>query len=314
MIRGIRMSRVAFGCAAIGGYDYGAVSDEQSSRALWAALEQGITTFDVADVYGFGHAERLLGEVFRGRRKDIIIATKVGVRWDADGRTWRDLRPDYLREAVRQSLARLQTDYVDLLQLHWPSPEHPPEAAVEALDQLRTEGLVRAVGCCNFSSALLDRAALGGAVDSIQLPLSLVQRDSEPVLSYARERFRMGVLVYNALAQGLLTGKYDRTSTFTGTDLRQRSVLFADRERERGLRVVAALRAVGARRGRTPAQVAIRWLLDHPDVDIVLAGAKSEAQVEENAGATGWTLDFHERTELATAAAALADVPLTENP
>lgn len=287
---GIEVSRIGFGCAAIGGYDYGPATDHESIRAVRAALDAGITLFDVADVYGLGRAETVLGRALGKDRHKAIIATKVGIRWDEGGRTWRDLSADYLHMAVNASLSRMGTDYLDIVQIHWPVDGQAMDGSVEILERLRSEGRIRAVGCCNFSLEQIESAGTGGQLSTLQLPFSLGQLEARSTLNMARSGLGMATLAYNVLAQGIFTGKIDRHTRFEGTDLRSRSSLFEGGAIERNLRIVDVLRVIGERINATPAQVAIRWVLEQGDVDCALAGARSPAQVAENAAAADLAL------------------------
>ncbi len=309
---GLRVSRIGFGCAAMGGYDYGAADERASVRAVHRALELGITLFDTADVYGFGHAEEVLGRALEGRADEVVVATKVGVRWDASGRTRRDLSPGYVVEAVEASLERLRMERIDLLQLHWPDPATPLEDTLAAVERLREAGKVLHAGCCNFSAAQVERGQRAARLDSLQVPYSLAERHHEPAVHAASARHGMAVMAYNALAQGLFTGRYGRDSVFAGTDLRRRSPLFRGEALERNLTILDRLREVAVGRGRTPAQVAVRWLLDAPGVSCVLTGIRTARQAEENAAAAGWSLDEDERAYLEgarPAAAAAGAIP-----
>ncbi|HEX6750219.1 MAG TPA: aldo/keto reductase [Longimicrobium sp.] len=295
---GVRVSRIGFGCAAMGGYDYGAADDRASIGAVHRALELGISLFDTADVYGLGHAEEVLGRALAGRRDEAVVATKVGVRWDASGRTRRDLSPGYVAQAVEASLRRLRMERIDLLQLHWPDPETPLEDTLGAAERLREAGKVAVLGCCNFDAALVERGQRAARLESLQLPYSLAERGHEAVIHLAAHGHGMAVMTYNALAQGLFTGKYGRGSAFEGTDLRQRSPLFRGEALERNLATLDRLREVAAAHGKTPAQTAVRWLLDAPGVAVVLTGVRTARQAEENAAATGWSLSDDERAYL----------------
>ena len=300
----IPASRLGFGCAAIGGYDYGAVRDDESILAVQRALDAGITLFDTADVYGLGHAEQILGRGLGRRRPEVIIATKVGVRWDDGGRTVRDLTPAYLESALEASLRRLGVDCISLYQMHWPDPRTPIDATLETLDRFRQHGKIRWIGCCNVDIAAIDRAQRACRVDAVQLPFSLVDRAHETTLQHAHATHGMLVTVYNALAQGLLTGKYDAASRFGSDDLRSRSDLFHGPRLEDGLEALARVRVLAARRGRTPAQIALRWAAEQPFVDAVLAGMKTPAQVDENRSAFGWDVDTDDLIQLGAAQAA----------
>lgn len=296
---GPRVSRVGFGCAAIGGYDYGAVDDATSRDAIHAALDSGITLFDAADVYGLGHAEQVLGDAIAAARpSEIVLATKVGVRWDDAGRTRRDLSPSWIRRAAEGSLRRLRVECIDLYQLHWPDPVTPIADSMEAMLSLRAEGKIRHIGCCNFDVSLVSEAARHGALASNQLPYNVAERSSEGAVQVCWTQLGVATLAYNVLGHGLFSGKFAPGASFHGTDLRRRSPLFADTVLPSYLQLVERIREVGARCGRTPAQVAIRWALDQSGVGVALTGAKRAAQIRENAGGCDWSLPAQERHAL----------------
>ncbi len=295
---GIRLSRIGFGSAAIGGYDYGAVRDAESIEAVRRALDSGITLFDTADVYGLGHSESILAQGLGDHRKDAVIATKVGVRWDGQGRTTRCLRPDYIRQAAEASLRRLGIDCIPIYQIHWPDADTPLEDSVGELLRLQEEGKVRWLGLCNADQNYIDRAQLAGRLETLQVPFNMAQPEQAETMRYARGQHAMLVMAYNVLAQGLFTGKYGASTTFEGTDLRRRSALFTGELHQRGLSALDRLTAVGERHGRKPGQIALRWVLDQPIVDIALAGMKSRAQVDENGMAADLRLTESDRAEL----------------
>jgi aryl-alcohol dehydrogenase-like predicted oxidoreductase len=286
----LRVSRIGFGCAAIGGYDYGAVDDHASIRAVRKALDHGITLFDTADVYGFGHAEEVLGRALGDRRRDVVVATKFGVRWDTLGRRVRDIRPEWARMALENSLRRLRLECIPLYQIHGPDGVTPIGEILAVLETFRKEGKIRHIGCCNYRLDALKRTPERVRVESFQVPYSLAEREWEAEIRYARDHLNMSILAYNALAQGLLTGKYDRHSQFSGTDLRQRSRLFQGETFAKNLRILDHVRAVASRRRCSPAQVAIRWILETQPNSVVLAGMKHETQVEENCSTLNWHL------------------------
>jgi aryl-alcohol dehydrogenase-like predicted oxidoreductase len=287
---GLRFSRVGLGCAAIGGYDYGPTDDRESLAAVKTALDAGVTCFDTADVYGLGHAEAVLRRALGAGARDVLVATKVGVRWDGAGRTARDLSPGWVVQALEGSLRRLDLDCIPLYQLHWPDPTTPIEETMRTLERCREAGKVLHLGCCNFPLDLVEAAQAIGRLESVQLPFSLGQREWAGVAQACDSRFGMSVLCYNPLAQGLFGGRYGRASTFGVDDLRSRSVLFQGERLEHNLTIVERLRVVAGRLGRSPAEVAIRWVLEQPAVACAIAGAKRPAQVVENVRATGWRL------------------------
>lgn len=295
---------VVFGAWAIGGWNWGGSDDDEAVRAIHAALERGMTAIDTAPVYGFGHSERVVGRALRGNRQRALVFTKVGLRWDdergefyfqatdADGKTLRvhrNLRPWSITHEVEQSLKRLDTDHIDLIQVHWPDPQTPIEQTLDALLQLRQQGKVREIGVSNFAPRLLDQtsAALGEIpLASTQPRYSLVHREIEAdVLPWCR-RYDVGAIVYSPLEQGLLTGKVTAARTFAENDGRHKRGTFTPENRARVNDVLArVVKPIADHHRATLAQVAIAWTLAQPGVSAAIVGARTVAQVEENAGA-----------------------------
>jgi myo-inositol catabolism protein IolS len=291
-------SRIGFGCAAIGGYDYGAVDDDQSRSAIRAAIDSGINLFDTADVYGLGHSETILSDALGADRKHVIVASKGGVTWDNAGRTSYSLSPDYLRTALEASLTRLRLDCIPLYQLHWPDGVTPLSDAIDTLLRAREQGKIQHIGVCNVPARELLELGLLQYVDTLQLPYSLLERQHDESLQLCAEHSILA-LCYNVLGQGMLTGKFTRDSKFEGTDLRKRSALFREPNLSRGLLVVEALRDIAARSDAHPSQVAVKWVLDRWPTAIALTGIKNQLQVAENvaAGAVELTVADADRLE-----------------
>ena len=299
---GLEVSRVGFGCWAIGRSGWGAVDDSESIEAIRCALQLGVTLFDTADVYGLGHSESILGRALGADRGKVIVSTKVGVRWTPEGRTFRDSTPVWIRQAIDDSLRRLNTDYIDLCHIHWPDPQTAIEDTLDAMDTARRAGKIRWVASSNFPRALFQRARLYLPLVSNQLPFNVLDRvqveqfvDPPPP--------PCPVLAYGPLAQGLLTGKYDQTVMFPPTDVRSRTGYFDRGKLSDHLRSVQNLAAVAARARRRPAQVAIRWVLDTPGIACAIVGAKRVEQVHENAG-IDFALDADGRAALSAISAA----------
>ncbi len=261
---------LGFGAWAVGGAGWGAPGpDDAAAReaAVRHALERGVTFFDTAPSYGSGASESLLGQVLRGRRDTVAIATKVGPR-------------DDVRASLDGSLRRLGTEYVDLIQLHealdgW-------EARLEALAGLHAQGKARAIGLCNATHLQLRRARDIASITTYQGPYNLLDRDVEQrELPLCRD-LGLGFLAYQPLASGLLTGKYSAPPAFGDGDHRRGIYWFRGAEFERRRRVIARLEGVAQREGLTLAALALAWVYSQPGVSVVLAGARSAAQVDEN--------------------------------
>ena len=284
------------GCNNFGmGLDYA-----RSEAVVRAALDAGINFFDTADIYGGTKSEEFLGRALAGQRHAVVLATKFGMPVDEQRK---GARPAYVRQAVDDSLRRLATDRIDLYQLHQPDPATPIGDTLGALDELVRAGKIREIGCSNFSVAQLREAeaavATGGArFVSVQNEYSLLHREPEHEVLAECERLGIGFLPYFPLASGLLTGKYSRgVSPPAGTRLSHgwaASRFLTDDRLER----VDALRTFAESRGRSVLDLAMSWLLRHPVVASVIAGATSPEQVGANVQAVSWRLTDAELDEI----------------
>ena len=295
-IGGLSASRIGFGCAPMGGFDYGPVDDAVSIEAVHAALDGGINFFDVADVYGFGRAEEVLGRALAGRR--AVIATKFGLEWGS-GSVRRDASAAYVARAVDASLARLQVEVIDLYQIHWPDPDTPLYETAGALVRLREAGKIREIGCCNFSLAQLQELHALVPVAAYQAPLNLLCRGiEEDVLPWC-DANGVSVLAHSVLARAVLAGRRD--ANFEENDTRPRSRYFVP-SAEKEL-VIETMGSVAAMTGRSLANIASRWVLDR-GAAVALIGMKTPEQVREHLRAADWALDaeaFASLTEVSAA-------------
>lgn len=289
---GLAVSATGLGCNNLGRARTVAQTLEGSRAVVEAALDAGITLFDVADIYGnpAGRSEELLGECLGRRRPDVVVATKFGM--DAQGANGPDFGARgsrrYVRAAVEASLRRLGTDWIDLYQLHQPDPLTPIEETLAALDELVAVGKVRYIGHSNFSGYQLAdadwtaRTAHRTPFVSAQNEYSLLQRDIERDLGPAADHFEVGILPFFPLANGLLTGKYTRGDAPAGTRLtaiKPQLLESAPWDQLEALQQFADQRAVGM------LDVAFGWLLSRPQVSSVIAGATTPEQVRANAAA-----------------------------
>ncbi len=296
----IEVSVVGLGCNNFG------ILDLESSRAVIdRALTQGITLFDTADIYGNrGGSEAQLGEILGARRKNIVLATKFGMAMDDLTDTARASR-SYIMAAPEASLKRLRTDYIDLYQLHTPDPKTPMEETLRALDDLVKQGKVRAIGCSNLPAAgIRDAAAISRNVGltsfvTAQDEYSLVVRDAERELIPEIDTQKMSLLPYFPLASGLLTGKYHHGREIPPGTRYARGTRFSDRYmNEANWAIVERLRAFCETRGRTLLELAFAWLLSHPSLASVIAGATKPEQIEANIRAAEWELTPDEVAEV----------------
>jgi aryl-alcohol dehydrogenase-like predicted oxidoreductase len=294
---GLAVSAVGLGCNSLGKKGTATADLEGSRTVVDAALDAGVTLFDVADIYGSpaGASEEMLGAALGSRRADVVVATKFGM--DARGANGSDFGARgsrrYVRVAVENALRRLRTDWIDLFQLHQLDPLTPLEETVTALDELVTEGKVRYVGHSNLTGwQLADadwtaRSAGRTPFVSAQNEYSLVNRAVEAELLPAAEAFGVGFLPYYPLASGLLTGKYTQGVTPEGTRLSRPGALAAA-----PWEALGKLQAFADERGVTMLDVAVGWLLARPQVASVIAGATRPEQVRANVAAgTAWTPD-----------------------
>jgi aryl-alcohol dehydrogenase-like predicted oxidoreductase len=300
-IGSLQVSAVGLGCN-----NFGMRIDEATSAAVVrAALDAGITFFDTADVYAEGKSEEFLGRALGRRRADVAVATKFG---HSRGHPDRGAHPDYVHRAVEASLRRLGTDVIDLYQLHTPDPRVPIADTLGALDELVKAGKVREIGCSQFSVALLreaEDAVKPGAARfvSVQNEYSLLRREPEHgVLQYCKEH-GMAFLPFFPLASGLLTGKYRKGKGVPEgsriADWFEGKISTADLDRIEGLIAFAETR------GHTILDLAFSWLLAHPVVASVIAGATTPEQVRANVAAA-WRLTKQEMAEIDRIAPAAA--------
>ncbi len=287
----LQVSRVGFGCCPLGGHDWGTVDQEEILRAAHLALDDGINLFDTADVYGLGRSEEALARVLAVRRGDAVVATKFGVR-HAGGKTWFDNSPGWIRQACEDSLRRLSTDVIDVYQVHYWDAVTDWDDIFATLEELRSQGKIRWVGISNVPESMLALRNLPDFVVSFQMQHSLVDRDNELFIGQVQRQWGLSFWSWGSLAQGLLSGKYAPGQTFGDDDRRSRLVYenFHGAKAEANQTALVRLRATAERLGRTPAQVAIRFLLSTVPHSLALTGVKSVAQVKENAGALGWAL------------------------
>ncbi|MBG6225635.1 aryl-alcohol dehydrogenase-like predicted oxidoreductase [Arthrobacter sp. CAN_A2] len=302
---GLSVSTVGLGCNNLGRAGTTSESQEGTDAVVHAAIDAGITLFDVADMYGKapGVSEVQLGKALRTRRDDVVLATKFGLDMDGvNGPDWgaRGSRR-YIIRAVEASLRRLDTEWIDLYQYHAPDARTPIEETLAALDDLVTSGKVRYLGHSNFAGWQIAEAEFtarsGGYTPfiSAQNPYNLLDRRLEREVVPAVEAYGLGILPYFPLANGLLTGKYRRNEVPAGSRLthsRKNVLETADWDQ------LEAFTAFAAERELTEVQVAFSWLAAQPSVGSVIAGATSPEQVRQNAAAADWTPSDDDLTEL----------------
>ncbi|MFD2191457.1 aldo/keto reductase [Pistricoccus aurantiacus] len=297
----ITASRIGLGTWAMGGWMWGGTDDDQAVRTIHAALDQGVTLIDTAPVYGFGHAEEVVGRAVTesGKRDALVLATKVAMEWDAQENVMRNASASRIEKEVEDSLRRLQTDIIDLYQVHWPDPLVPMEETARAMERLYRDGKIRAIGVSNFSPEQCDAFREVAPLHSVQPPLNLFERGAEQdIIPYAK-RHDMTMLTYGALCRGLLTGKMHEDSTFEGDDLRNSDPKFQSPRFAQYLAAVEALDQFAQERyGKRVLELAVRWLLDRHDNGVALWGARRPDQVEPIAAIDDWRLENADLDEI----------------
>ena len=306
-IGSLQVSVVGLGCNNFGWR----LDADATAKVVHGALDAGVNFLDTADIYGGTKSEEYLGRALRGHREQAVVATKFGMKVD-DQR--HGAKPAYVRQAAEDSLRRLGTDYIDLYQLHQPDPETPMADTLAALGELVKAGKVREIGCSNFSAQQIREAEAalppGGAhFVSVQNEYSLLHRDPEREVLPECGRSGLTFLPYFPLANGLLTGKYRAGRPAPQGTRISTQERFGKLLNQRNLELVEGLIRFAESRGHTILELAFSWLLAHPVVASVIAGATSEQQVRSNAGAAGWKLT---PADLAEVDRILRQPPLSE--
>ena len=291
---GLRLSRVGLGTWAMGGGWWGPSDRQESYTTIRKAIDLGITTFDTAPIYGLGVSEEVLGQAIKdsGCRDRVVLATKAGLEW-TNNKVVRNSSLPRLAQELEDSLRRLQTDVIDLYQIHWPDPLEPIEETAAFLGQLLQQGKIRAIGVSNFSPEQMDRFRQVAPLHTAQPPYNLFERQIEAeVLPYCREH-GIHTLVYSPLCRGLLSGRMTPQTTFPPGDMRAGiDPRFVEPRYSQYLKAAEALsRFAQDRYGKTLAQLAVRWLLDQPGVSVALWGARKPHHLEAISGLWGWSLD-----------------------
>ncbi|MGH8046467.1 MAG: aldo/keto reductase [Chthoniobacterales bacterium] len=295
----VEITPVVFGAWAAGGWMWGGNERSDSVAAIRASIEAGVTSIDTAPIYGQGLSEEIVGEAIRDfPRAELQILTKCGLRWDIeageyffesegnDGRpvhTYRYAARDSVIAECEASLQRLGTDYLDLLQLHWPDPTTPIAETMEALATLVNQGKVRAVGVSNYSLAQMKEAEQTISLSSNQMPYSMVLREIESdLVPYCIEHGK-GILAYSPLQRGVLTGKYKPGHRFNRGDHRVEHVFFKDANIERINAFLDSIRPIADAHGATLTQFVIAWTIAQPGITAALVGARDAEQAMANA-------------------------------
>ncbi|QPJ66875.1 MAG: aldo/keto reductase [Candidatus Nitrohelix vancouverensis] len=297
----LKVSVVSFGAWGVGGAPFWKnEGDAISAKAILKAYELGVTCFDTAPVYGFGHSEKLIGKTLKSVRDKVVYATKCGLVWEKEslGSISRNATKASVVKEAEDSLRRMGTDWIDLYQVHWPDEATSQEETMEALLQLKESGKIRHIGVSNYSVAQMNDIMQYGPLVSVQPEYSLLNRSVEKeLLPFCVER-HVSVVAYSPLASGVLTGKYDKNTKFS--DWRSKGIIgtFKGEGYHRNIDKVEKLKRIATEAGKTCAQVAINWILQQPAMATALLGFKNETHVEENLQAIGWKLGEDQAREI----------------
>ncbi len=277
---------LGLGTNAVGGYNlFPNLNDDTGVEVVKTALDNGIKLLDTAYVYGLGHSEELIGKAIKDYdRSKFVIATK-GAHDFSSGHEVINNDPAFLTKQVDESLKRLGTDYIDIYYIHFPDDKTPKAEAVGALQKLREQGKIRAIGVSNFSLDQIKEANADGYVDIVEDQYSLLhQDDMAEMMPYLKEN-NISFVPYFPLASGLLTGKYDKTATFPKDDIRSSMDDFKEPRFSKALEAIDKVRGIASNHNATVSQVILAWYMKNPDISVVIPGAKKVDQVLVNSRA-----------------------------
>ncbi|GIQ67186.1 aldo/keto reductase [Xylanibacillus composti] len=291
----MKVSRITFGAMELGGgnafasgaHRWELKPDEENMKLLRTAFEQGVNSFDTAEIYGAGHSEWVVGKALKDIRKDCIIATKVSPH---------HLRPNDIRMALSQSMFRLDTDYIDLYYIHAPSKDIPIAETMDELNKLKKEGIIRAIGVSNFSLEQLKEAMAYGQIDAIQPEYNLLQRKIEQdLMGFCREN-SVSIMSYNSIAKGILTGVFHHGKQVN--DFRKERPLFQPESLQITRELIDAMQVIADAKGAALAQIAIHWLFHQPGFTSAIIGTQNEKHFLDNVKAVEIQLSQDEVTQL----------------
>lgn len=304
----IRITPIIMGTWQAGKDMWTGIDDAETIRALRAAYESGVTTFDTAAAYGDGHSEKIVGQALGDVRENVVYATKVFAN---------RLKYDQVLGACHQALKNMNTDYIDLFQIHWPAGSFrtkkvPIEETMRAMNELKRKGRIRAVGVSNFSREQLEEAARYGQIDSLQPPYSLFWRHVESdAMQFCAEN-DITLLAYSPMAQGVLTGKFGPDHRFEKGDHRAKNRLFRPELYKKVQKALDGLRPIAQRHNATLGQLALAWVTDYSNT-CAIAGARNAEQARQNAGAAEIALTPADRAEMDAIGRTVTDA-LDDNP
>jgi aryl-alcohol dehydrogenase-like predicted oxidoreductase len=279
-LRDLTVSALGLGCMGMSEF-YGPSDEQESIATIHRALDLGVTFLDTSDMYGAGHNERLVGKAIAGRRDEVQLATKFAIR-RAEGKRWIDNSPEWVREAVEGSLQRLGVEQIDLYYMHRRNPDVPIEESVGAMGELVEQGKVAHIGLSEVNEETLHAANAAYPITALQSEWSLFTRALEAEIVPAARELGIGIVPYSPLGRGELTGSVDISAD---DDFRRSSPRFQQGNREQNLELVERFKQIAVEIDRTPAQLALAWLLHQGDDVAPIPGTRRVSRIEENAAA-----------------------------
>ncbi|MGE6536674.1 aldo/keto reductase [Bacillus luti] len=296
---GLNISKLGLGTNAVGGHNlYADVNEEEGKRLIEEAIQQGITFFDTSDSYGFGRSEELVGQVLKRNRHEFVLATKGGIQPLLNGETYINNEPSYLKNAVENSLRRLQTDYIDLYYLHFTNSETSYIDSIGELTRLKEEGKIRSIGISNVNIEQLKEANQHGYIDVVQSPYNMLDRTAgEELLPYCIES-GISFIPYGPLAFGILGGKYTEDFKLNKGDWRKSVNLFEENTYKNNFKKVEKLKGLAEEKNIEVSHLALAWLLNKQGIDTVIPGGKRAEQIRESVRAVDVSLNKQDMKQI----------------
>ncbi len=297
----LRVSRLCMGGCPMGGYGWGGnILEQELIDSVHCALDNGVNFFDTADVYGLGQSEITLGKALKGKREKAIIATKFGV-CTSNGKTVYNNSPEYIEKALEGSLKRLDTDYIDLYQVHYRDNITPISDVIKTLEKLKRKGYIRYFGLSNiYSEDIEELKSQKGKFVSFQDEYSLACRKNEKDILIISKDLNLTPFTWGSLGQGILTGKYDINTKFDSDDRRSREIYvnFHGEKLKQNLQIVETMKKISYENSKSLPAIAIRFILDYIKESVVLVGVKRPSQLLSNIEAMDWNLTDEQISEL----------------
>jgi len=310
---GVKVTPIIFGAWAIGGWMWGGADKKDAISAIHKSLDMGLSSIDTAPVYGFGLSEKIVGEAIKGIRGEVQILTKYGLLWDKkigkfyfpsvnnEGKPvsiYKYAGKESVIHECEQSLKRLNTDYIDLYQIHWPDPTTPIAETTDAVSKLIKDGKIKAAGVCNYNVEEMKIADASINLTSNQVPYSMLKRDIENDLIPWCIEHKKSILAYSPLQRGVLTGKFKPGHHFNPGDNRPSLPWFKDANIIKTNELLEKITPLARSKNASLAQLVLRWTMQMPGITTVLAGARNVEQVKENAGTLNFELSEEEMNEI----------------